>query len=244
MRNARIPALLAAIVHQPVLADVQVARPRPAPPVVRPPLHNRFLKLVELRVVGLLPVASSRSRPAPLPSFSGFSCPSPSWIIPIVDSNPSSSARLPITSASLGFLKPPPTTELMFTWNSAYSASICSFLSSTFRLFFETSSGSRLSIEICMWSRPAAFSRSIRSGVQQIAVGDHAGNGAGLPHAANNVVQVGMRQRLAARDADHGRSQPPQVVDAPQHLLQRHRLARPCRTRCSRRSSGCKSAPG
>ena len=55
----------------------------------------------------------------------------------------------------------------MFTWNSAYSASSSSFLSSTFRLFFDTSSGVRLSIEICIWSRPARFSRSIRSAVNR-----------------------------------------------------------------------------
>src|SRR5450432_876557 len=48
-RNPRVPALLAAVVHQPVLADIQVPRPRPAPPLVRPPLRNRSLKLVELR---------------------------------------------------------------------------------------------------------------------------------------------------------------------------------------------------
>ena len=41
---------------------------------------------------------------------------------------------------------------------------------------------------------------------------------------ADNVVQLRMRQRLAARDADHRRPQPPQVVDPPQHLVQRHRL--------------------
>jgi len=36
--------------------------------------------------------------------------------------------------------------------------------------------------------------------------------------------QLGMCQRLAARDADHGRAQPAQVVDAPVHLLEGHRL--------------------
>ena len=31
--------------HQPVLADIQVPRPRPAPPVIRPALRNRFLNI-------------------------------------------------------------------------------------------------------------------------------------------------------------------------------------------------------
>ena len=37
----------------------------------------------------------------------------------------------------------------------------------TFRLFFETSSGITLSIEICRCSRPARFNRWIRSGVRR-----------------------------------------------------------------------------
>ena len=69
--------------------------------------------------------------------------------ISFVEVNPSPTARRPIVSASCGFLIPPPTTELMFTWKSACSARNCSFLSSTFRLFLEISSGCTLSIEIC-----------------------------------------------------------------------------------------------
>ena len=46
-------------------------------------------------------------------------------------------------------LKPPPSTELMLTLNAACFASICSFASSTFRLFFDTSSGVTLSMLIC-----------------------------------------------------------------------------------------------
>ena len=56
-RHAGVAALLGAVVHQAVLADVEVARTGAAAPVVGPPLRDRFLELVELRVVGLLPVA-------------------------------------------------------------------------------------------------------------------------------------------------------------------------------------------
>ncbi len=100
-------------------------------------------------------------------SASGCNCPSPSWMIPTVEVKPSSSARLPTVSASCGLRMPPPTTELMLTWKSACSARSCSFLSSTFRLFFETSSGITLSIEICRWSSPARFSRWMRSAVSR-----------------------------------------------------------------------------
>ena len=34
-------------------------------------------------------------------------------------------------------------------------------------VFFDTASGITLSIEICIWSRPAAFSRLIRSGISR-----------------------------------------------------------------------------
>jgi len=44
-RHARIAALLAAIVDQPVLADIQIARTCAATPVVGPPLRNRLLNL-------------------------------------------------------------------------------------------------------------------------------------------------------------------------------------------------------
>ena len=38
------------------------------------------------------------------------------------------------------------------------------------------------------------------------------------------VVQLRMRQRLTAGDADHGRAKPSQRVDAAIHLFERHRL--------------------
>ena len=44
------------------------------------------------------------------------------------------------------------------------------------------------------------------------------------PHPPDDVVQMRMGQRLAAGDADHGRSETPQVVDAPVHLFERHGL--------------------
>jgi len=45
--NPRIPTLLAAIVHQPKLADVQIPSTRSAAPVVRLPIGNRLLEVIE-----------------------------------------------------------------------------------------------------------------------------------------------------------------------------------------------------
>src|SRR5260370_20815242 len=46
-RNPRIPALLRAVMHQPKLTDVQIPSTRPAAPVVRLPVRNRLLKVIE-----------------------------------------------------------------------------------------------------------------------------------------------------------------------------------------------------
>ena len=69
-----------------------------------------------------------------------------------------------MTFASSGYFTPPPTTELILMSNSAYRLSHCSFLSSSLRLFFDTSSGSTLSMLICRKSSPASLSAAIRFG--------------------------------------------------------------------------------
>ena len=76
-------------------------------------------------------------------------------------------ARVLMVRASSGFLIPPPSTELMFTSKVAWSCRCWSFLSSRRRLFFETSSGSMLSMLICRKSSPASFSAWIRLGTRK-----------------------------------------------------------------------------
>ena len=58
--------------------------------------------------------------------------------------------------------------------------------------------------------------------VEQIAVGDHAGDHAVAADAANDVVNLRMQQRFAATDNDDGCAQPGQVINAPEHFLPRH----------------------
>src|SRR5690242_24288 len=50
-RNARVAPLLRAIVHQPILADVQIAGAGAAAPVVRVAIGNVVLEAVESRIV-------------------------------------------------------------------------------------------------------------------------------------------------------------------------------------------------
>ena len=63
-RHPRIPALLRAVMHQPVLADVQEPRPRAAPPVIRLAVRNVLLEVIEPRIILLLPRAHFRPDPA------------------------------------------------------------------------------------------------------------------------------------------------------------------------------------
>src|SRR5271154_2117540 len=49
-RNPGISPLLTAVVHQPVLADIQIPSTRAAPPVVRLPIGDRLLEVIEPRV--------------------------------------------------------------------------------------------------------------------------------------------------------------------------------------------------
>ena len=56
-------------------------------------------------------------------------------------------------------------------------------------------------------------------GHQQVAVGDHAGDGAGLADLADDVVEFGVQQRLAAGDGDDGGAEAAEVVDAAAHLV-------------------------
>ena len=59
---------------------------------------------------------------------------------------------------------------------------------------------------------------------QQVAVGDHAGDGARMPGAPNHVIELRMQQRLATRNSDDRRAQPPKLVDTTAHLGDGHRL--------------------
>ena len=147
----------------------------------------------------------------------------PSWMMPTVVEKPSSRARCAMVSASAGFRTPAPTTELTVTSNSASLASHRSFWSSTFRLFTDTSSGSTLSMLICRWSRPARFSRRIRSRVSRYPFVISVAMAPRRRMWRDDRVEVGMEQRLAAADRDDASAQSCKAVDAPEDLVCRHR---------------------
>jgi len=146
-------------VHQAVFADVEVARSRAAAPVVLHSVSDVVLKPVKARVAALfhgshggvsftLLVAERLQLPAAIVDNPHRGAE------PQFERAPADRKRVPRVAI------PPPTTELMFTWNSACSARTRSFRSSVFRLLRETSSGIALSIEICRWSSPRAVAGS------------------------------------------------------------------------------------
>ena len=53
---------------------------------------------------------------------------------------------------------------------------------------------------------------------EQIAIGDHAGDGAVVADACNDIVEFRMKQRLATGDGDDGCAQASKVIDAAAHL--------------------------
>ena len=57
--------------------------------------------------------------------------------------------------------------------------------------------------------------------VEQVAIGDHAGDGAGAAHADDDVVKLWVGKGLTAGDTDHGGAEAPQVIDAADHLVER-----------------------
>jgi len=60
--------------------------------------------------------------------------------------------------------------------------------------------------------------------VEQIAVGDHAGDGASVAHSDNDFIELRVGERLPAGDADHGCAEAAQVIDAADHLIERDGL--------------------
>ncbi len=107
----------------------------------------------------------------------------------------------------------------MLTWNSACSASSLSFWSSTFRLFFETSSGMRVVDADLQIFEAGAIQPLDALRHQQVTVGDHPGDDAVFADAPDDGVQIGMQQRLAAADGDDGGAHRAQQVDAAKHFL-------------------------
>ena len=90
-------------------------------------------------------------------------------------------------------------------------------MSSSRRLFFETSSGSTLSMLICRKSRPAAVQLLDPLRDEEVAVGDQAGHHAADADMADQGVEIRVQHRLAAAEGDDRGAEVGQLVDAPAH---------------------------
>jgi len=59
---------------------------------------------------------------------------------------------------------------------------------------------------------------------EQVTVGDQAGDDSVRTDTGNDVVELGMQQGLTAADGDERSAQRRQLVHAPVHLFERHRI--------------------
>ena len=210
--------------HEAVLADVEIARAGAAVPFIRlaigqillkpvvvrevehrlPERHNLFedcsLRIIELQQAARSVVNDSdRCRETEI------------------------AARFAIVNASSGFLMPPPTTEFMVTSNSASSARHCSFWSSTFRLFFDTSSGHDVVDADLKMIEAGAIQTLDTVASQEIAIRDQRGDHATLADMVDDLVEVGMKQRLAPAQRHNAGAQCDKSIDAMTDVRRRDR---------------------
>ncbi len=59
---------------------------------------------------------------------------------------------------------------------------------------------------------------------QKVAVGDHAGEASVVADARDDLVQIGMGERFAARNGDDAGAEAGEMVDAAEHLVDRDGL--------------------
>src|SRR5579862_3552252 len=217
--HARVAALLAAVVDQAVFADVEVTRPGAAAPVVGPALGDGRLELVELGVVGLLAVGHGEKDLRFL-GLEGLEL-----AVAVVDdadggfeaefqgAAADGQCILGVTDASADHGVD---VDVEFGVLGQHLQLLVEHLE---RLF-----GDVVGIHIINRYLHVVEAGAIEAldalDVEQIAIGDHAGDGAGFSDSLDDVIQLGMGQGLAAGDADHGRTQAAEVVDAAVHLLE------------------------
>ncbi len=58
-------------------------------------------------------------------------------------------------------------------------------------------------------------------GDEEVAVGDHSGERAGVADAGDDLVEVGMGEGLAAGDGDDAGAEASEMVDSAQHFVER-----------------------
>src|SRR5580698_3329841 len=213
-----IAALLAAVVHEAVFTNVQITRARPAAPVVGLAVGDGFLKVIEARV------AAAREAADFVPDLALALAKRLQLAAAVVD-DADSRAEAEFECA-LG------DGQCVLGMRDA-AADDGVDVHVKVSVFGEHAKLSVQNLQGLLRNlvRHHVVDRDlhvIEAGLvkavnaiwhQQIAVRDHSGDGACLAHRANDVVELGVQQRLAAGDGDYGSAETAELADSPAHLV-------------------------
>ena len=219
--HAGVAALLAAIVHQAVFADVEVARAGAAAPVIGQAFDDGFLEVIELRVVGLFAVLHGE-----IDLRVGFSKGLELAVAVMDDADGGFEAELQGALADdegvVGVLEAAADDGVDVDVELGVLCEHLEFLVEDLEGLFRHFIGVDVVDGDLHVVEAGAVEALNALGVEQIAIGDHAGDGAGFAHALDDEVEIGMREGLAAGDADHGGAEAAEMVDAAEHLVCGH----------------------
>ena len=122
-------------------------------------------------------------------------------MMPTVEVNPSSSARLPTTSASLRIVDAAAHHGIDVHVKIGVLGQQLQLLVEHLQALLRNLVRHDVVDRDLQVLEAGAIQPLDPLGGQQVAVGDHAGDHAVLAHARDDLVQIGMQQRLAAADA-------------------------------------------
>jgi len=222
-RDARIAALLRTPVHEPILADVEVARTGAAPPIVCFALGDIVLESVDAR------------KPALAHSHDFFE-----------DFNLASAERFQLSLAVVQnahgageaqFLRAASNLQrVLRIFHAAAKHGInvhlkhgvvgeqFQFLIKDLEAFHGNFVGHRVVDADLQIFQPRAVKPLDAFGGEEISVRDHSGKDSVLAHARDDLVEFGVQERLAAADRHDRRAEISQTVDPANHFRDVDRL--------------------
>src|SRR6266568_1185008 len=222
-RDPRITPLLRAPVHQAVLANVQIPRARPAPPVILPPARHVMLKLVEPRE---RPLAQRHDL------FEDLDLSRPQrFQLPVVVVNDPDRARQPQFHRAVRDAQ-----RVLRILHAASQHGIdvhleirvlpqqLEFLIQRFQALLGNLVWHRVVDADLQVLQPRAVQLLDALFRQQKSVRDHSRDHAAPPDVPDNLVQLRVQQWFAPADGDDGSPHARQDIQAFLHLLHGHRL--------------------
>lgn len=221
-RHGGIAALLGAVVHQAVFADVEVTAPGAATPVVRPAVGDVFLKLVKAGVD--LPAQVLDGAIDPLLRLAQGAHLAPA----VVDDAERAGQAQPHGPASdhyrvFRIMDTGPDHRVDVHSELGVLGQQLELLIEHLQAFFGDIIGLDIVDADLQVLQPRPVEPLDALGGQQVAVGDEPGHDAVVAHAADDLVQLRMEHGLAAADGDDGGAERRQPVNPFEHIRQRDR---------------------